>query len=133
MQHDLTREVSSGWTFVDRTGLVSRRLKSLKLQVLLVATELSFGVLMTPLRATTRARLQHSCALLRAESFLLFPYSSCGPSPADSPLPRCWVGGGLSPGRPTVTQSSSFGFTRRSHGQMETSPRPPHLAGCASE
>lgn len=92
----------------DRTGLEAPEVS--KLQVLLVAAELPFGVLMTRLRATTRARLQHSCALLRAESFLLFPYSSCGPSPADPPplLPRCWVGGGLSPGRPTVTQSGSI-------------------------
>lgn len=75
-----------------------------KLQVLLVAAELPFGVLMTPLRATTRARLQHSCALLRAESFLLFPYSSCGPSPADSP-PSPAVGLGGSQRRKTHSDS----------------------------
>lgn len=55
----------------DRTGLEAP--EALKLQVLLVAAELPFGVLMTPLRATTRARLQHSCALLRAESFSFVP------------------------------------------------------------
>lgn len=113
----------------DRTGLEAPEV--LRLQVLLVAAELPFGVLMTPLSATTRARLQHSCALLRAESFLLFPYSSCGPSPADSPLPRCWVGGGgLSPGRPTVTQSGSIrlypDITRR-HGNISAPPSPRRL------
>lgn len=115
----------------DRTGLEAPEVS--ELQVPPVAAELPFGVLMTRLRATTRARLQHSCALLRAESFLLFPYSSCGPSPADPPplSPRCWVGGGgVSAHSDSVRLHLALpGY----HTAMETSPRLPHLAGCASE
>lgn len=117
----------------DRTGLEAPEVS--KLQVLLVAAELPFGVLMTRLRATTRARLQHSCALLRAESFLLFPYSSRGPSPADPPpsSPAVGLGGGSQPWKAHSDSVRLHLALPGYHTAMETSPRLPHLAGCASE